>query len=97
VVLVGAGAVSLGVGGVLALGAKSSYDSVGSECGPRGCTRNGFDVRNSARSRADVATGVLGVGAAAIVGGVVVWVAAPSPHVRVGVGPGGVALGVTLP
>ena len=97
VVLVGAGAVSVGVGGYLALSAKSSYDSVASECGPRGCTQNGFDVRNSARSQADVATVVLGVGAAAILGGVVVWLVDPSPRVRVGVGPGGVALGGTLP
>ena len=96
-VLVGAGAVSVGVGGVLALSAKSSYDSVASECGSRGCSRNGFDVRNGARSQADVASVVMAVGAAAIAGGAVLWLVDPSPRVRVGFAPGGVALGGTLP
>ncbi|HEY1695788.1 MAG TPA: hypothetical protein VGG39_26655 [Polyangiaceae bacterium] len=91
VVLAGAGVVGLGVGAYLALSAKSDYDGVASECPARGCDAHGYDVRNAARARADVATVVLGVGAAAIVGGAIVWLAQPSADARVGVGLGGVA------
>ncbi|HEY6461950.1 MAG TPA: hypothetical protein VIY73_17410, partial [Polyangiaceae bacterium] len=90
-VLAGAGVVGLGVGAYLALGAKSDYDGVASECSARGCDAHGFEVRNAARTRADVATVVLGVGAAAIVGGAIVWLAQPSADTHVGLSLGGVA------
>ena len=87
-----AGVVALGVGGALALSAKSQYDSVASECPPAGCNPDGFDARTSARSRADVATVVLVAGAAAVAGGALVWMLAPSRPVSVGVGAGTVAV-----
>jgi hypothetical protein len=90
----GGGAVAIGVGGYLALSAKSDYASVAGECPPRGCNQDGFDVRNSARARADVATVFMVVGAAAMVGGGLVWWLAPSGHAgaQAVVGPGSVGI-----
>jgi hypothetical protein len=90
----GGGLVAIGVGGYLALSAKSDYGSVAGECTPRGCNQDGFDVRNSARSRADVATVFLVVGAAAVVGGGLLWWLAPSGHAgaQAVVGPGSVGV-----
>jgi hypothetical protein len=90
----GAGVVAIGVGGYLALNAKSDYGSVAGECTARGCSQNGFDVRNSARSQADVATGFLVAGAAAVVGGGLVWWLAPAGNggAQAVIGPGSVGL-----
>jgi hypothetical protein len=96
-VLAGAGVVAVGVGGYLALGAKSDYDAVAGECGARGCNQDGFDARNRARSRADVASVVMGIGGAAVVAGAVLWFAAPSARVRVGVGSGVALVSGALP
>jgi len=88
-----AGLAAVGVGGFVALSAKSDYDGVASACPNNVCSQTAFDTRNAARSRADVAGVVMGVGAAAVVGGVVLWVLEPSPgRVGVSVGPG--SLGV---
>jgi hypothetical protein len=90
--IAGAGVVAIGVGGGLALGAKSQYDSVANQCPAQGCSQAGYDTRNDARSRADVATVVMVVGAAVAAGGVVLWLLEPSqrtPSVPgVGIGPG---------
>jgi hypothetical protein len=94
----GAGVVALGVGGVLALTAKSSYDGA-TGCSASACTDpSGFETRNSARTQGNVATVVLIAGAAAVIGGGVLWLTAPSSAsgasggsagaVRFGVGPG---------
>jgi hypothetical protein len=86
----GAGAVAIGAGGFLALSAKSNYGSVAGECPTRGCNQDGFDVRNSARAQADVATVFIVAGAAAVVGGGLVWWLAPAGRggADVGIGPG---------
>jgi hypothetical protein len=73
IALGGLGLVAVGVGGYLALDAKSSYDGVAGDCPPRGCTSSAFDVRNGARSQADVATGVMVVGGGAAVAGAVLF------------------------
>jgi hypothetical protein len=86
--IAGAGIVGVGVGGGLALGAKSQYDSVAAQCPAQGCTQAGYDTRNDARSRADVATVVMVVGAAVAAGGVVLWLLEPSQRMSVGIGPG---------
>jgi hypothetical protein len=86
----GAGALAVAVGGVLALSAKSDYDSVASACPPRGCTQDAYDVRQSARSRADVATVTMIVGGAVLATGAVLffWPTHPSqPAAGVAVGP----------
>jgi hypothetical protein len=86
--IAGAGVVAIGVGGGLALGAKSQYDSVAGQCPTVGCTQAGYDTRNDARSRADVATVVMVVGAAVATSGVVLWLVEPSQRTSVGIGPG---------
>lgn len=77
----GLGVVGLGVGSVLALGAKSKFDDSAPSCNGAGyCTPEGTALRDSAQSKAMVATVVTGVGAAAVVTGVVLWLTAPSSH-----------------
>jgi hypothetical protein len=88
----GAGVVAIGVGGGLALGAKSQYDSAANQCSAQGCNQAGYDTRNDARSRADVATVVMVVGAAVAAGGVVLWLLEPSQSTSVGIGPGTVGV-----
>jgi hypothetical protein len=91
--MAGGGAVAIGVGTVLGLTAKSDYASVAGECPARGCNQDGFDVRNSARSRADVATVFMAVGASALVGGGLLWWLSPG-HVgaQAVLGPGSVGV-----
>jgi len=77
VVVAATGVVAMGIGGVLGLSAKSSYD------GAPGCegtvcqTQQGLDARNSARSTGNFATGILIAGAVVAVGGGVLWLTAP--------------------
>jgi hypothetical protein len=90
-----AGLVAIGVGTVIAITAKHDYDSAAYECPAAGCNQDGFNARNDARSRGDIATGVIVGGAVAVVGGVVMWWLAPASvnaHVggQVTVGPGSV-------
>jgi hypothetical protein len=97
--IAGGGVVAVGIGGYLALAAKHDYDAVSGECPARGCTTDGYDARQSARSRGDVATVVMGVGAAAVVGGALVWFFgsdAASDRAHVAVGPASVWLSVPL-
>jgi hypothetical protein len=92
VLLGAAGVVALGIGSVVALAAKSDYDSVAGECPSIGCNQDGYDTRNDARTRGDIATVVIGVGAAAVVGGALMWWLSPRPLEHVSVGPGGVTV-----
>jgi hypothetical protein len=103
--IAGAGAVAVGVGGYLALSAKSDYQSVATECPLNVCDQRGYDVRNSARSQADVATITMAVGGVAALGGLLTWLLVPSAdgghassagRPRLAVGPGSVALTVPL-
>jgi hypothetical protein len=100
----GLGVAAVGIGGYLALAAKSDYESVSDQCTPNGCTRTAFNVRNDARSQADIATVVMSVGGVAAVGGLIMWLVAPDsgsghssdvgrPHLSVGVA----SVGVTVP
>jgi hypothetical protein len=73
----GAGVAALGVGGVMALVAKSSYDAA-SGCAARTCsTPDGVATTNSARTLGDAATVVLIAGGAVAAGGIVLWLTAP--------------------
>jgi hypothetical protein len=87
--MAGAGAIALGAGAYLALHAKGDYDSVSADCPPRGCTSHAYDVRQSARSQADVATVVLALGAAGVAGGALLWFLTPGGG-RVALGPASV-------
>ncbi len=99
--IAGGGVVAVGIGGYLALAAKHDYDAVSGECPARGCTTDGYDARQSARSRGDVATVVLGVGAAAVAGGALLWFfgsdsSGDAARAHVAVGPASVWLSVPL-
>jgi hypothetical protein len=103
-IVAGTGVVAMAVGGVLGLSAKSSYNSA--SCNGDACDQAGLDQRNDARSKGNVATIVFAVGAAALIGGGVLWLTAPSgsssssssstgstPKISAGVGLGTVVLG----
>jgi hypothetical protein len=92
---------------VLALSAKSDYDAdwVAAQCPGNVCTtRQAYDARQSARSKADAATVTMSVGGAVALGGVLLWALAPSspsaPDVgrpRVAVGLASIAVTIGLP
>ncbi len=84
----GTGLVVVGVGTVLGLTAKSSYDDAkAASCDATGCDPAGISAIDSARSRAGVSTALFVVGSLAAVGGAVLYLTAPSGSndVRVGV------------
>ncbi|MFI5300763.1 MAG: hypothetical protein ACHREM_21990 [Polyangiales bacterium] len=96
--LAGVGIVGIGVGGLLGLSAKSTWN--GASCPNDICaTQADVDQRASAISRGNVATIVVGVGAALAIGGVVLWLTAPSGEARgvgvtsVGLTPSGLLIG----
>jgi hypothetical protein len=102
----GVGAAAVGVGGYLALAAKSNYESAPGCNAANVCPQQGYDARNNARSQADVATVVIVAGGAVAVGGLLMWLLAPTPggahsssdvgRPHIAVGPGSVALTVRL-
>ena len=98
--IAGVGVVAAGVGvafGVEAL-SKNSDSNANGNCTGNLCNAPGFASRNSARSDGDVSSVLIGVGAAAFVGGALLWLTAPkasasragASHFVVGVGPSGV-------
>jgi len=74
------GVVGLGVGSVFGLTAKSTYDKSSSHCSGDHCDATGHDFRQSAFSKAEVSNVAFGVGAAALVAGVVLFLTAPKAH-----------------
>jgi hypothetical protein len=71
------GVVALGVGGSVAVSAKSSYDGAAG-CSGRVCeSQQGIDARNSAIGTGNVATAIFIAGAAAAAGGGIIWLTAP--------------------
>ena len=91
----GGGLVLVGMGSVLALTAKSSYDSaVKASCDAQGCDPAGRDAIRSARGRADVATVLFVVGGVATAAGAVIYLTAKTSAVRAALaGPGVVVSG----
>lgn len=71
--LVGAGAVSLGVGGGVGLQAKSRFDTASNENGEIRNTDSAHAVREG-----NVATAMLITGGVLAAGGLVLWLTAPS-------------------
>jgi serine/threonine-protein kinase len=83
VAIAAVGVVSLGVGGIIALGAKAiDKDSLGNctTADPNLCNTAGLSQRNDARSAGDAASVLMGAGAAALVAGGIAWFTAP--HAR---------------
>lgn len=76
----GVGIVSIGVGTVFALSAKSKYDDSLKAC-PNDknlCTAQGVSQRDDARTAGNIATIGFGVGAALVATGAILWFTAPS-------------------
>ena len=82
----GVGVVGVGIGSVFGLSAKSTYDQSSAHCNGDHCDSTGHDFRQSAFSKATVSDIAFGVGGAALVGGVVLFLTAPkgeAPHTAV--------------
>jgi hypothetical protein len=71
--ITGGGLIAVGIGGIVALMAKSQFDNAVGEIG-----QQRVNDSSSAASQGNVASVVMGVGAAVAVGGAVVWLLAPS-------------------
>src|SRR6202035_3962646 len=94
-----AGVVAVATGGVLALVAKSSYDSAAGCSGTTCADQGGIDKSNSARNLGNVATVLLIAGGVVAATGAVLWLTAPAPSGEakqaswsIGVTPGGAAV-----
>ena len=93
IIVAGGGVLLFGAGTFLGLSAKSSYDDSEAYCDGNVCTQQGLDIRSDARSDANVATIVGGLGLAAMAGGAVLYFTAPKSGLEetsVGVGPGSI-------
>jgi hypothetical protein len=89
----GVGVVGLGVGTVLGLSAMSKYDESNQYCVAGHCNQQGHDLRAGALTKADVSTVVTVIGAAAVVGGAVIWLTSPfDGKTKVGVSPWGLSV-----
>jgi hypothetical protein len=80
IVIAALGLAGLGASGVFAVLAKNTYNDSLNNCQPNNpglCNGTGVSQRNDARSDGNIASVAFGIGAAALVGGVVVWLTAP--------------------
>lgn len=92
-VAVGVGVVALGVSTALILSARSTMRESDAHCVGNACDREGFDLRDRAVGRGNVATAFFVIGVIGAAGGAVLYLTAPSDSTpRVGVGPGFVTL-----
>lgn len=95
--IAGVGVIAAGIGAVFGAEALSKNSQSNQDgCVGNNCPLAGYNDRNTARSDGNISSILIGVGAAAIVGGVVVWLTAPktssqasASHVVVGLGPTG--------
>jgi len=88
--LAGVGVVGLGLAGVFSILAKNQYNTSLGHCqagNPGLCDATGVQQRDGARSLGDAASVAVSVGAAALAGGLVIWLTAPSSAARVGFSP----------
>ncbi|HLV22469.1 MAG TPA: hypothetical protein VKZ49_16360 [Polyangiaceae bacterium] len=80
-VLTGVGAAGLGAGGVFALSAVGKNNDADDHCRPNDntlCDAEGVDLADEAGTQATIATVTMGLGAAALIGGIVLLATAPS-------------------
>jgi hypothetical protein len=76
----GVGLIGLGIGGVFGLSAQSAQSDSNPLCNERNvCTKEGDELRDTAKSRALVATIASSAGGAALAGAAILWLTAPSP------------------
>jgi len=87
-IVIGAvGLAGLGASALFAVLAKNTYDDSLKNCQPNNpglCNGTGVSQRNDARTDGNVASVAFGIGAAALAGGVVVWLTAPRASSSVG-------------
>jgi serine/threonine-protein kinase len=78
-IVAGLGAVGVGVGAIFGLEAKSKNDDSVAQCRTDTlCSQAGYDLRQQALDAATYSTVAFSLGAAALVGGIVLIVTAPS-------------------
>jgi hypothetical protein len=80
-VVAGTGVIGLGVGTAFAIHAKSKYDDSLPFCRPddkNKCFQEGITLREDSRRAGNIATLVVGAGAAAVIAGAVLLLTAPS-------------------
>ncbi len=86
-VVAGIGAVGVGIGGLFGLLAKSSYDDARTHCSADNrCSAEGVSGVDKAHNQATLSTIAMGVGAAALAGGLIVYFTAPSAKTAPAVG-----------
>ena len=73
---VGVAGIAAGIG--IGAAAKGEYDESETHCVDNMCTQEGLDIRDSARATGTIGTVVFAVGCAAVVGGGLMWLLAPS-------------------
>lgn len=81
IVVAGLGLVGVGIGAAFAISAQNQYDTSVNNCTAQNhdlCSATGVAQRNDARSAGNAATAALGIGAAALVAGGVLFFTAPS-------------------
>lgn len=78
----GVGLASVAAGSALALSAKGTFDDARAFCNGDRCDALGMDLRDTAVTRANVATVVFAAGVVAVGAGAVLWITAP--RVRTG-------------
>lgn len=83
VVAGGAGVVALGIGLGFGASAISQWNTVKEKCPDKKCPAGtSTNIGDSAGSAADVSTVLIGVGAGAVLAGVILWLTAPRDHER---------------
>jgi hypothetical protein len=83
----GVGVATMGIGIVVALSAKSSWENAPNCIGTHCADNPGITATNSARSTGDIATAVFVIGAVAATTGVVLWLTAPRAQSAAATGP----------
>ncbi|MBX3229355.1 MAG: hypothetical protein KIT84_17955 [Labilithrix sp.] len=102
VVVGAAGVVGVGVGAGLGISAFSKWSTAEEQCPDRRCPsqearRQGDEAAKSAGTAADLSTVLVGVGAGALVAGVVLWITAPrSDHRALYLAPARSGVGLSL-
>lgn len=78
ITLAAIGTAAMGAGVIIGVAAKPRYDESDDHCQDDLCDQEGLDIRDSVRTQGNIATAVFVIGAAALVGGAVLWITAPS-------------------
>jgi hypothetical protein len=88
--IAGAGVVSVGIGSYFGVAAIGKNHDASAYCGqdghPNDCSSQGVSLRSTAVSDATLSTVLIGAGAAAVVGGVVLWITDPARRAKASVG-----------